>query len=76
MVDYEKGSPAWDVGIIVTRHHVDCARLADLRRTAAIKSAGGYVTAEERLSSALTTPCSCGAGDSDAEATSRRANVS
>jgi hypothetical protein len=37
MTDYEKGSPAWDIGIVLTRHTLEseCARRAELVRTGA-----------------------------------------
>lgn len=74
---YEKGSAAWDIGVILTRHgdgrvrtqngdYLACARLADIRRTA------GHPDAQHRLRLALAVPCTCGAGDSVAEMTSLR----
>lgn len=78
MTDYEKGSAAWDIGMILTRHgngtiktaHHDfavCARVLDLRGTAARRMSG-----PERLAHALAVTCSCGAGDSRLEQTSIR----
>lgn len=82
MVDYESGSPSWDLGMILTRHGTGfarnedgttglCARVTELRRTAGPSNASG-LTAEARLKLALAVECSCGAGDSDAETTSHR----
>ena len=73
---YETGTPAWDVGIILTRHgdghnktqHRDftvCMRVVALRRTTGQNAAS-------RLEQALAVPCTCGAGDSPAERTSLR----
>jgi hypothetical protein len=72
---YEKGSAAWDVSIILTRHgdgrvrtqngdYLACARLSEVRRTAT------WLDSQERLRLALAVPCTCGAGDSIAESTS------
>jgi hypothetical protein len=73
-VEYEKGSPAWDIGQILTIHasvaHGDsgnCARVTSLL-------ASKHWPAEERLRHALTTPCTCGKGDSSAEHTTERMN--
>lgn len=69
MTDYEKGSPAWDIGMILTRHKMagidgfDCARSRSLRETTGMPS-------HIRLSKALATPCDCGAGDNNIERTS------
>ena len=68
MVDYEKGTPSWDVGMILTRHFSPldaraCARVQSLRSTVGMLP-------EDRLAQALATECSCGHGDSDAERTS------
>lgn len=86
MVDFESGTPAWDLGIMLTRHgtgysrnqngttHV-CARVAELHRTATTATAretGQVFAAETRLELALAVECTCGAGDSDAETTSYR----
>lgn len=71
MVDFEKGSPGWDTGIILTRHTtigVVCARVADLRSTTPIM--GSTLTPHERLVQALSIECTCGAGDSESEQTS------
>jgi hypothetical protein len=76
MVDYEKGTPAWDIGMILTRHAdglhkgqngkvMSCARVISLRRTA-----HSPMTSSERLAGALAHVCDCGAGDSDAERSS------
>lgn len=74
MTDFEKGSAAWDIGIILTRHATgngatqgqnSCSRVLSLRITAR-----NGTPAERRLSEALATPCSCDAGDSDSEKTS------
>lgn len=72
MTDYEKGSPAWDIGIILTRHKsrlhgdaTDCARVMRLRYTIGRPS-------RERLDSALSVGCTCGKGDSTAEQTTYR----
>lgn len=76
---YEKGTPAWDIGQILTRHHQDhggnspCARVTVLRRSAnPARDASGLqrMTAAERLDQALRTECTCGADDSPAETTS------
>lgn len=75
MTDYEKGSAAWDIGMILTRHITGvgasrgqhpCARVSNLR-VSAINSTN---KAESRLKQALLAPCTCGAGDSDSEKTS------
>lgn len=74
---YEKGSAAWDISMILTRHadgytksrHGDyaaCSRVLELRRTAQDRDA------QERLRLALSVVCSCGAGDSSAERSSIR----
>lgn len=68
MVDYEKGSPAWDIGTILTRHRTTgtaCARVSELR-----SHAFQGIQPRERLRRALNTDCTCGAGDSSAEITS------
>lgn len=65
MVDYEKGSPAWDIGIMMTRHPEGCARRSDLHRTQRLRQSG-----KDRLESAMHVVCSCGAGNSTAETTS------
>lgn len=68
---YEKGSPAWDIGQMLTRHRTlptaVCARVVELRR-----SAHAGETPAARLDRALKTVCDCGAGNSDSEATSLR----
>lgn len=69
MVDYEKGSPAWDIGIILTRHESGtfgafaCAKVVEIR---------GGGARDERLKRAWATECTCGMGDSPAEHTSER----
>lgn len=68
MTDYEKGSPAWDIGMILTRHTDSCSRNVNLRYTAANRSK--FPTGQARLESALATPCDCGAGDNKSERTS------
>jgi hypothetical protein len=72
MVDYEKGTAAWDIGMVLTRHaagHRDgelvCARVDSLRKTAL-----NGVPADRRLQMALNIKCDCGAGDSGAERSS------
>ena len=73
-VQYEKGTAAWDIGIILTRHDTSyvptdrpaCARSLELERTA------GQPDAEQRLALALLTECTCGKGDSTAEMSSVR----
>lgn len=71
MVDFEKGSAAWDIGMMLTRHHSallggqPCSRVAELRRTA-----NTGISGHERLALALLVPCDCGMGDSIAETTS------
>lgn len=73
MVDYEKGTPSWDISAILTRHQTlplddtACARVVELRSTAL-----SGMPAQHRLERALNTECSCGVGDSDAERTSLR----
>jgi len=66
MVDYEKGTPGWDIGIILTRHTTlavpICAKVAVLRQTAGRPAA-------ERLAASRAVACSCGAGNSEAENT-------
>lgn len=70
MVDYEKGTASWDISTILTLHDstvyphdAACARVQNLRQTT-------HLHRDRRLHHALATPCSCGAGDSDAERTS------
>jgi hypothetical protein len=70
MVDYEKGSPSWDIGQIVTRHASDprvgiCAKVLSLQATR-----GDSPTA--RLIAAHKVACNCGAGDSMSEHTTDR----
>lgn len=67
MVDYEKGTPSWDIGIIITRHDVDCAKRVILRSNT-VRPAG------ERADEANHMACTCGRGESPAETTRRRAN--
>lgn len=74
MTDYEKGSPAWDIGMILTRHrsivHGDnstCVRVVDLQISVGLP-------AHIRLEKALATPCDCGAGDSETERSSLNKN--
>lgn len=73
MTDYEKGSPAWDIGHILTVHEAGlagrplCARVAELRRTAFMRIESGL-----RLRQALDVACTCGNGDSPGERTSLR----
>ena len=73
MVDYEKGTPAWDMGSILTRHtaHVldesACSKVKYLRETASVR-----MNPSDRLKTALETPCTCGAGDDMSERTSLR----
>ena len=68
---YEKGHAAWDIGLILTRHSITrgsvCARVIELRRSVLTQ-----LRPAERLQSALRVPCTCGAGDSEAERTSIR----
>jgi hypothetical protein len=75
---YMKGSAAWDIGQIQTRHSIGrtrarngshgvaCARIIELRRSA-LKS----IPAEVRLNKALAIPCTCGAGNSMSEQSSK-----
>lgn len=70
MVDYEKGSPSWDIGIILTRHEDGCARRKELERSNAQTF---KPDPHRRLQLALDTDCDCGRGDSEAERTSYRA---
>lgn len=82
MVDYEKGSASWDLGMILTRHGAGitknqngtlgvCARVANLRVTADQNMRGIKVhSADQRLAMALLVKCTCGAGDSDTEKSS------
>ena len=70
-MDYEKGSPAWDIGQILTRHasghfsgEAVCIRVKILRENAR----QGTPTA--RLRAALAVACNCGAGESDSERSS------
>lgn len=70
LVDYEKGTPAWDIGMILTLHSSEahgaaknCARVVSLLNTKGKPGA-------ERLTAALATRCTCGKGDSPAERTS------
>lgn len=70
---YESGTPAWDIGQILTRHaHAlwedkgpICARVKKLRANVGAQP-------HARLRQALETSCDCGAGDSVAERTSLR----
>lgn len=69
MGDYEKGVPAWDIGVILTRHSsiahgskTNCDRVRSLLNSK-------QRNARERLAMALATACTCGAGDSSAEST-------
>ena len=64
MVDYEKGTAGWDISMMLTRHHVSCARRLTLIRTVG-------QPAEKRASEANATTCTCGHGDSPAEVTRR-----
>lgn len=60
---YEKGTPAWDIGQILTTHAVGlpsqngqvCDKVQSLRNTA-LKG----MQAADRLSLAEKTPCTCG----------------
>lgn len=71
MVDFEKGSPAWDIGMILTRHNTaqaggqPCAMVEELWRTAGMRMSG-----TQRLAQARMYDCNCGAGESSAETTS------
>jgi hypothetical protein len=72
MVDYEKGTPSWDISQILTRHanHASgadrsCEKVASLIRTRGRP-------AHERLQAAHEAPCDCGAGDSISEHTTER----
>lgn len=71
MPDYEKGSAAWDIAQILTRHYAPlwpdqpCARVTSLRSTV-----GVGMNAPARLMSALETACTCGSGDDESEQTS------
>lgn len=66
---YEKGSAAWDIGQVLTRHKIGhgmaCARVIELRRSA-LKG----IPAKVRLNKALALPCTCGAGNSMSEQSS------
>lgn len=68
-----RNSAAWTLGLILTRHGTGharshkgdwlaCARVIELRRTALTG-----MNAEQRLSTALMLPCTCGAGSSKNE---------
>lgn len=62
----EKGTPAWDIGILLTRHQTvepSCAKVLTLRRN--VGQLG-----HARLAEARKVVCTCGAGDSTAENTS------
>jgi hypothetical protein len=65
LVDYEKGTPAWDIGQIMTRHPETCARRFELKRTG-----GTGMPSEHRLERALSIDCTCGRGDSTTEQSS------
>ncbi len=76
MPDYERGTPAWDLGMCLTRHSdgmtkgedgtlIPCARVENIRSTV-----GHGLAASQRLDSALATECTCGAGDSPSESSS------
>lgn len=76
MGDYERGTPAWDLGIALTRHNdgitkgqngtlIPCARVENI-----LSTVGHGLSSGQRLDSALATECTCGAGDSQSEATS------
>ena len=67
MVDYEKGTPGWDIGQMITRHDVLCAKREDLRRTVTLILSG-----MERADSANMTECTCGRGPCSSETTRRR----
>ncbi len=87
MTDYEKGSPSWDIGQILTRHgdgilrnpngevHT-CARVLEIRRTAR-ENLGhpGLFSSASRLQLALAVKCDCGMGESDVEISSLRPAV-
>ena len=62
---YEKGNASWDIGIILTRHDLACARVIELRRTAIVRG-----QPDKRLRLALSVACTCHANDSKSERTS------
>ena len=75
-MDYEKGTAAWDISMVLTRHadghtkshrgdRAVCSRVLSLKQTAHT----GF-TPGQRLRAALDMPCTCGAGDSKSEETS------
>jgi len=67
MTDYEKGSPAWDIGMVLTRHTDGCERVLALKATA-----GMHMSGSERLTRAAGIACTCGAGNSPTEHTTER----
>lgn len=72
MVDYEKGTASWDIGMVMTIHAESCNRRAVLRRNAPINS-GIPMPPDVRLKQALQTACTCGKGsDRPEERTSLR----
>lgn len=81
-MDYEKGTPSWDIGQILTRHGDGftknqlgetnaCARVKALRLSNTLTTPPERrQTPAQRLINTLEVACTCGAGDSDAERTS------
>lgn len=69
---YEKGTPAWDVGIILTRHSTSLIRPPACARARALELSAGDPDTHRRLREALLIGCTCGKGDSSAESTSLR----
>jgi hypothetical protein len=73
VVDFEKGTPAWDISMILTRHASiragapeSCAMVDSLLQTVRTHPP------HERLRLALAENCTCGRGRSGSETTSLR----